>query len=117
MTSRNAREVPKPILERYQIPRFAKAGAASPAPALALDEEQAPIAPPAEKRTWPTTTVEQIAALHAMVTSTPLTVEEAAAAFEYAKPELVRRHLETLVMVGELRLGPDGRFEAIAMAA
>jgi hypothetical protein len=101
----------------YQIPRFAKAGAASPAPALALDEEQAPIAPPAEKRTWPMTTVEQIAALHAMVTSTPLTVEEAASAFENAKPELVRRHLETLVMVGELRSGPDGRFEAIVIAA
>jgi hypothetical protein len=101
----------------YQIPRFAKAGARTPPPTLELDDQSARVAAPAEKRPWPTTTVDQIAALHAMVATASVTAEEAAEAFLNAKPELVRRHLETLAMVGEVRSGPDGRFAAIAMAA
>jgi hypothetical protein len=61
--------------------------------------------------------VEQISALLAHVSATPATPEEAAAAFEGAKPALVRRHLETLVLVGELREAEGERYEAVAEPA
>ena len=96
----------------YQIPRFGK-DLNAPAPELALPEADAEDAVPAERARWPATAVEQIAALLAHVSATPATPDEAAAAFEGAKPALVRRHLETLVLVGELREGDDGRFEPV----
>ena len=37
----------------------------------------------------------------------------AAAAFADAPAALVARHLETLVMVGEVRILPDGRYETV----
>ena len=44
----------------------------------------------------------------------PCPIEEAAAAFGRAPAELVRRHLETLVLVGEVRQDEHGRFAAVA---
>jgi hypothetical protein len=104
----------------YQIPRFGK-GADGPAPELDLPPEApaaAAIADPAAaapaRRAWPTGAVEQIAALKTLAAAHPHTPEEAAAAFDGARVELVRRHLETLELVGELRAGEDGRYGAVA---
>jgi hypothetical protein len=99
----------------YQIPRFAKE-LPQPAPALELVEPELGQSD-GDRRQWPVTTVDQIAALHALISAGSFTPEEAAAAFKNAKPDLVRRHLDTLTMVGEARLGSDGRYQAIAMAA
>ncbi|HEV2123537.1 MAG TPA: hypothetical protein VGW38_12280 [Chloroflexota bacterium] len=38
----------------------------------------------------------------------------AASAFKNVRRDLVQRHLETLVIMGEMRVGEDGRFQAIA---
>ena len=99
----------------YQIPRFAKE-LQQPAPTLELVEPESRQVD-GNRRQWPVTTVDQIAALHALISSGSFTPEEAAAAFVNARPELVGRHLDTLAMVGEARLGSDGRYQAIAMAA
>jgi hypothetical protein len=65
----------------------------------------------------PSPAVEQIAALLAHVSAAPATPDEAAAAFDGARPAMVRRHLETLVLVGELREAEGGRYEAVAEPA
>jgi hypothetical protein len=56
----------------------------------------------------------QIAALLAHVGAVPRPPHEAAAAFDGARPAMVRRHLETLVLVGELREAEGERYEAVA---
>lgn len=44
----------------------------------------------------------------------PLTAAEVAARFERARADLVRRHVETLALMGELRAEPAGRYAAAA---
>lgn len=99
----------------YQVPRFGggKAPAAAPELALPGDAAQAP-AEAGEKRPWPGSAIEQISGLMALVAAAPASAEEAAAAFGRAPAELVRRHLETLVLVGEVRQDEHGRFSAVA---
>ncbi|HEX7049857.1 MAG TPA: hypothetical protein VF188_06550 [Longimicrobiales bacterium] len=46
------------------------------------------------------------------VADTPVSVEEAAAAFRGARRELIERHLETLEIMGEVARDGDGRFHA-----
>ncbi len=100
----------------YQVPRFGK-GEAAPAagadPALSGEATQAPAAAHG-KRLWLGSAIEQIAELKALVAAAPASTEEAAAAFGRAPAELVRRHLETLVLVGEVRQDEHGRFAAVA---
>jgi len=100
----------------YQVPRFGGAAAAAQAePALELPPEQAAEPPVAEApRPWPAGAIEQIGAAKAGVTGSPATPAEVAAAFAGAPVALVTRHLDTLVMVGEVRKLPDGRYEAVA---
>ena len=100
----------------YQVPRFGRGeAAAGPAPDLALPGEAAQVPAAADgKRPWPGSAIEQIAELKALVTAAPATAGEAAAAFGRAPAELVRRHLETLVLVGEVRQDEHGRFAAVA---
>jgi hypothetical protein len=100
----------------YQVPRFGK-GQAAPAAAAGptLPGEPAPASGATDgKRPWPGSAIEQIAQLKALVTAAPASAEEAAAAFGRAPAELVRRHLETLVLVGEVRQDEHGRFAAVA---
>ena len=99
----------------YQVPRFGRgeAPAAAAGPALPGGPVPAPGAADA-KRAWPGSAIEQIAELKALVAAAPASTEEAAAAFGRAPAELVRRHLETLVLVGEVRQDEHGRFAAVA---
>lgn len=98
----------------YQVPRFGKGEVPTAAgPALPADAAQAPAATDG-KRPWPGSAIEQIAGLKSLVAASPATAEDAAAEFARAPAELVRRHLETLVLVGEVRQDEDGRFAAVA---
>ena len=99
----------------YQIPRF---GADLPAATLDLGAAaEAKAAPVVERRPWPKSAVEQLAALGALVAQRRVTVEEAAASFDGAKRELVARHLETLAMMGEVTVDASGRYEAARKVA
>lgn len=92
----------------YQIPRFGK-GAVAPAPELALPAaaKKAKVAP---KPAWPATAVEQITGIKDALAAEPLSVPEIAARFQGARADLVRRHVETLALMGELRLESGGRY-------
>jgi hypothetical protein len=97
----------------YQVRRFGD-DEPPPEPTLALPKPPPP-APPAAagKRPWPAGAIEQIGAAKASVAAAPATPAEVADAFAGAPVPLVARHLETLAMVGEVRLLPDGRYEAV----
>ncbi|HET7459681.1 MAG TPA: DNA methyltransferase [Longimicrobium sp.] len=98
----------------YQVPRFGGAAPAAAEPALELPEHPAAEAAPAdETRPWPAGAVEQIGAVKARLAGSPATPDEVAAAFAGAPAPLVTRHLETLTMVGEVRVLGDGRYEAV----
>lgn len=98
----------------YQIPRFGRAEDTAPAPTLALPEpEAAKVAEVAERRTWPAGIVDQIAALLSLLAAGPVTAQEAADVFTGARAELVRRHLETLVLTGEARPTEDGGYAPV----
>ena len=99
----------------YQVPRFGGgAPVAQAEPALELAEAPAAEPAPAEEtRPWPAGAIEQIGAVKSCVTGAAATPAEVAAAFAGAPVALVTRHLDTLVMVGEVRKLADGRYEAI----
>ncbi|HEY0020451.1 MAG TPA: DNA methyltransferase [Longimicrobium sp.] len=98
----------------YQVPRF---GGAAPAAEPALDLPDAPVAEVAkvaDRQPWPAGAIDQIGAAKAAVSTAPATPAEVAGTFAGAPVPLVARHLETLVMVGELRLVGEGRYAAVA---
>ena len=100
----------------YQVPRFGGgARAAEPEPALDLPgpPPAEPVAAQEEKRPWSAGAIEQIAAVKARVAASPATPAEVAADFAGASVPLVAHELEMLAMVGEVRLLPDGRYEAV----
>ena len=114
----------------YQIPRFAPEQAAA---TLALDESPKPAAKKKRGKksdsatsseaaakpaaTWPTTAVEQISAIAALIAQQPRSAAEVAQAFTGAQSALVTRHLETLSLMGEVSIGPDGRYRTSGRAA
>ncbi len=85
----------------YQIPRFAPQGTPTARP---LDDGEAEGAGPGEatKLPWPATAVEQLQAIAAVAARGPATLEAVVAGFDGADRKLVARHLETLVMLGEV---------------
>jgi hypothetical protein len=99
----------------YQLPRFGR-DTRRGAPELALPKHTAPAAA-GGLHAWPESAVEQIGALQALVAARASTASEAAAAFDGARAELVRRHLDTLVLVGEVREDGAGRYAAAAEPA
>ena len=105
----------------YQIPRFAP----DQAPAtLALDETRAPepkrgksakageaaVEAATARTPWPTTAVEQISSISALLAQRPLDAAGIAASFSGAKLELIQRHLDTLALMGEITLAHDARY-------
>ena len=98
----------------YQIPRFAPA-----ATALTLAIPDAAAAPVAKAAlpAWPSTAVEQLSAIGALVAQRPLGADEIAASFTGAQRALVARHLETLALMGEVTQDQDGRYGAARKVA
>lgn len=104
----------------YQIPRFAPEGVHNE-PSLALGDEREQDAAEAPRvavaREWPGTAVEQFAALGALLSVGPVTVDDAVATFAGARPELVARHLETLALMGEVSVDGEGRYGVVSRSA
>jgi hypothetical protein len=94
----------------YQVPRFAKDGAA----AGATEEGPASEAATPARNPWPPDAIGQITALRALAIAAPVTVDGAMLRFEGARREIVARHLETLAILGELRTGQAGAYFAPA---
>jgi plasmid stability protein len=96
----------------YQVPRFGRAAAA---PELDLPEASpAEMVRVGEAQPWPAGAIEQIGVVKARIATMPATAEEIAAALAGAPVLLVIRHLETLAMVGEVRVLPAGRYAAVS---
>jgi hypothetical protein len=66
---------------------------------------------------WPTSAVDQLAALSALVSRGAVTTDEASANFVGARRDLVQRHLETLALMGEVVLDADGRYQSARKVA
>lgn len=95
----------------YQLARF---GGGTPAPDhLELEAPSLSVAERAAEP-WPSSVVEQIAALQRLTATSAVSVEEAASSFQNARRDLVERHLDTLAILGELRVTPDGRYHVVA---
>jgi hypothetical protein len=95
----------------YQIPRFRK-DVEGPPGELDLGEEPLPT-PAVPAAPWPSTTIEQIAALQDLLKRSPSTLAEAASAFKGSRRDQVERHLETLVMMGEAWIDPEGVYHLL----
>jgi hypothetical protein len=93
----------------YQVPRFAKEGAASATTEDGAAEEAA--SAPA-RSPWPADAASQITAVRALAVAAPVSVDEATLRFDGARREMVARHLETLAILGELRDVGGGRYAA-----
>jgi len=93
----------------YQVPRFGKSVVA-PAATLGLPDETAASAPATPPAPWPPDAVGQLTALQQLANAAPISVDEATKRFTGAKRDIVERHLETLRLLGELRLADDGRY-------
>ena len=95
----------------YQIPRFGKD---LPAAGLGLAERAAKAAPKAKRPAWPADLISRIGAIKRLLAEDALTAGELAARFTGAKAEIVRRHLDILLVMGEVRENPDGRYQGAA---
>ena len=87
----------------YQIPRFG-ASAGTPVPTLDLPDVTAALTAPtaAVRTTWPASAVEQLTAVKQLAARLGPSPDALTAAFADADSALVRRHLDTLVMMGEV---------------
>ena len=99
----------------YQIPKLGQ-GIVVQDPTLHLPGGQSESADAAPEP-WPSSAWEQIFALQAVISRHPATVEEAARRFRGARRDLVARHLETLTLMGEVRVDTDGAFHLLREAA
>ena len=99
----------------YQVPRFG-AGLETAAPALEVDDA-APAVAATVRTPWPTDAVGQITALRQLVADAPRTVEEAVAHFAGGPAAIVRQHLKTLAILGEVREVEGGRFAGALVPA
>jgi hypothetical protein len=63
---------------------------------------------------YPADVISQIGAIKRLLSEEALAAEAIAARFTGAKADLVRRHLEILLVMGEVQLNPDGRYQGTA---
>jgi hypothetical protein len=98
----------------YQAPRYRGEVAHVPLP---LDLEDAGVASdsPRQRTEWPTEAVQQLAVIKQLL-STPMTIDDLVIAFDRAPWSIVERHVETLVIMGEVRKDRRGRYRLSAAA-
>lgn len=92
----------------YQQPRFGDR--AGETPTLDLDTMTATDGVPARPLPWPSDAVGQISVLRTLAGHEPLTVDEALRKFTGGKRDLILRHFETLMILGEVVRDGAGRF-------
>lgn len=97
----------------YQIPRLGK-DLAPAASELDLDEVAPAATKPAKRPAWPADVISQIGAIKKLLSSQALAIEEVAGQFSGSRPEIVRRHLDILEVMGEVQKNPDGRYQGVA---
>lgn len=99
----------------YQIPRF---GTDLPSAGLGLTVAPPNLDSPAlDLPVWPSSAVEQLATIGALLSQRSLTVDDATSNFTGARRDLVARHLETLALMGEAAYDADGRYQATRKVA
>jgi hypothetical protein len=98
---------------RWLRPAFQHPGGATPeARQEDLEITTPETAPSAARRPqWPSTAVAQLQALTGLLAAEALTQEEVVSRFEGVRAPVVQRHLDTLVLLGELSV-IEGRFYA-----
>lgn len=99
----------------FQVPRFGKEIEPEPP---GLDLGQKAEKPSKSKRVpWPSTTIEQIAALQGLLNRHPSTLDEVTGALKGARKDLVSRHLDTLVLMGEAWSDSSGVYHLVGGAS
>jgi hypothetical protein len=63
---------------------------------------------------WPRDAIEQITAIRAIIAQRPGSAEDVSRQFNGAKREIVTRHLDTLLLLGEMVLDSAGKFRPAA---
>lgn len=99
----------------YQIPRFAPE--TQQPESRRADDRTAEPAAAEQPKTWPSTAVEQLSAIGALVAQRAVTPDEAMSEFKGARRELIARHLETLALMGEVTVDAAGRYQAARKVA
>lgn len=99
----------------YQVEGLGRA-AEPAAPVLELPDTKA-AARIAPKPAWPGTAIEQIAAIKKLLAVAPLTPKELASTFAGANVDMIRRHLDTLDVMGEVQRQPDGRYRTAIVSS
>lgn len=96
----------------YQIPRFGKALPA--AIGLGIEERAAKRVAKPKRPAWPGDVISQIGAIKRLLAEETLSAKDVAARFAGAKVDIVRRHLDILLVMGEVLQNPDGRYQGAA---
>lgn len=94
----------------YQIPRFGKDVSAA-APGLDLGAAKPAKAGKAERPAWPGDVISQIQAIKLLLSTELLSPEDIAGRFKGAKVDIVRRHVDILLVMGEILQAADGRYQ------
>lgn len=97
---------------RWLRPDYQSAGSLFPSAPLPPISQSPEVPKIPIQQAWPNATKEQIAALLAVIAREPLSIEEAVARFEGARPSVIANHLETLSWMGEVRKGLQERYHA-----
>lgn len=99
---------------RFQTSRFERKARAWETKELALVRETATLTYATtnnpKKIAWPKTAIDQLAAIIRLLSKKPMKADELVAAFQGARRDLVKRHLETLTIMGEIQQTDDGAF-------
>lgn len=74
------------------------------------DDESEGVIPAVVAVPWPGDAIGQITVLRSMAAVTPMSVDDAVRRLAGARRDIVHRHLETLALLGEVRVAGDGRY-------